>query len=160
MDDYLVPLYHIYQQINVKGDIYKECSEECNMLYKVVTYQIYNIRFFLSCQKAPHKSNPHICSFFCFHVITSNAILKALIFPSSELSGSAFLMREVWFKSVYLRHDISAAPPMDVERGPHKKRKATWDKGFPTTSGSTPNFHPTAGLFPNYFRIPLRFYVL
>lgn len=48
MDDYLVPLYHIYQQINIKGDIYKECSEECNMLskLKVVTYQIYNIRFF------------------------------------------------------------------------------------------------------------------
>lgn len=45
MDDYLIPLYHIYQQINVTGDIYKECSEECNMLYKVVTYQIYNIRF-------------------------------------------------------------------------------------------------------------------
>lgn len=78
--------------------------------------------------------------------LTSNTILKALIFPSSELSGSAFLMRKGWFKSVYLRHDISGAPLWDEKEAHERRERPQGIKGFPQQQAAHP-IHPTAGSF-------------
>lgn len=141
-------LYHLYQQIKVKGDIYKKALKNVTCFIsklKVVPCQIYNMRFFLYCQKGPHVT------FFLFLHYYFWCHFEGTGFPqSSELPGSASLMRSMAQDSLLKTWHFRGIPhgtEKEVKEVHRRTERPYGIKGFPQPICSTPHFQSTAGLF-------------